>query len=79
MTINNNKILFAILAGGQSKRFGGGFKTFAKINGITILEKIINKLSKYNNEIIINANDLENFKKINYPIIEDRFKGFLGP
>ena len=47
MTINNKKILFAILAGGQSKRFGGGFKAFAKINGITILDKIINKLKKY--------------------------------
>ena len=79
MTINKKKILFSILAGGQSKRFGGGFKAFAKINGITMLEKTINKLKKYSNEIIINANDLENFKKINYPIIEDRFKGFLGP
>ena len=79
MTINKEKILFAILAGGQSKRFGGGFKAFAKINGITILDKIINKLKKYNNEIIINANDLKGFKKIDYPIIEDRFKGFVGP
>ena len=79
MHINKKKILFAILAGGQSKRFGGGFKAFAKINGITILDKIINKLKKYNNEIIINANDLKNFKKIDYPIIEDRFKGFVGP
>ena len=79
MTINKKKILFAILAGGQSKRFGGGFKAFAKINGITILDKIINKLKKYSNEIIINANDLKSFKKINYPIIEDRFKGFVGP
>ena len=79
MTINKKKILFAILAGGQSKRFGGGFKAFAKINGITILDKIINKLKKYNNEIIINANDLKRFKKIDYPIIEDKFKGFVGP
>ena len=79
MNINKKKILFAILAGGQSKRFGGGFKTFAKINGITILDKIINKLKKNSNEIIINANDLKSFKKINYPIIEDRFKGFVGP
>ena len=38
MTINKKKILFAILAGGQSKRFGGGFKTFAKIkNNSSIL------------------------------------------
>ena len=66
MNINKKKILFAILAGGQSKRFGGGLKAFAKINGITILDKIINKLKKYSNEIIINANDLKSYKKIKH-------------
>ena len=79
MTINKKKFCLLYLLEVSQKRFGGGFKAFAKINGITILDKIINKLKKYNNEIIINANDLKSFKKINYPIIEDKFKGFVGP
>ena len=51
MSIDRDKILFAILAGGQSKRFGGGFKTFSKIDGEKILDIIIKKLKKYSREI----------------------------
>ena len=79
MSIDKKQILFAILAGGQSKRFGGGFKTFTKIKGVTILNQIINILSKYSNDIIINANSQENFRKFNYPIVKDEYDGFLGP
>ena len=47
MNINKDKILFAILAGGQSKRFGGGYKTFTKISGETILNQIVKKLKEH--------------------------------
>ena len=79
MNINKEKILFAILAGGQSKRFGGGFKTFTKISGTTILNQIINILSSFSNDIIINANNLEEFNKLDHPIVKDNFEGYLGP
>ena len=79
MNISKEKILFAILAGGQSKRFGGGFKTFTKIRGSTILNKIINTLSNFSNDIIINANNIEKFKNLNHPVVKDKFDGFLGP
>ncbi len=79
MNINKEKILFAILAGGQSKRFGGGFKTFTKISGTTILNQIINILSSFSNDIIINANNLDEFNKLDHPIVKDKFEGFLGP
>ena len=46
MTIKKKKILILLLAGGLSRRFGGGIKTFAKINGVTIFEKIIGGLKK---------------------------------
>ena len=79
MSIDRDKILFAILAGGQSKRFGGGFKTFSKIDGEKILDIIIKKLKKYSRDIIINANSLKDFKGINQPIVADKLNGFLGP
>tara|TARA_Y100000768_G_scaffold151706_1_gene113411 strand:+ start:131 stop:739 length:609 start_codon:yes stop_codon:yes gene_type:complete len=79
LNINKEKILFAILAGGQSKRFGGGFKTFTKISGTTILNQIINILSSFSNDIIINANNLDEFNKLDHPIVKDKFEGFLGP
>ncbi len=79
MSINKNKILFSILAGGQSKRFGGGYKTFTNIKGTTILNQIIKKLNNFSEDIIINANNLDEFKDLDYPIVQDYFKGFLGP
>ena len=56
MSTKKNKILILLLAGGLSRRFGGGIKTFAKINGVTIFEKIIGSLKKQGVNIIINAN-----------------------
>ncbi len=79
MNINKDRILFAILAGGQSKRFGGGYKTFTKISGTTILNQIIKILSNFSNDIIINTNNLNEFKSLNYPLVKDKFEGFLGP
>ena len=79
MNINKEKILFAILAGGKSKRFGGGFKTFTRISHTTILDEIIKTLKIFSNDIIINANNLEEFKNLNYPIVPDKFRGFVGP
>ena len=79
MSIDKEKILFSILAGGQSKRFGGGFKTFTEISGTTILNKIIKNLKNFSNDIIINANNLDKFKDLNLPIVKDKFEGFLGP
>ena len=79
MSIIREKILFSILAGGQSKRFGGGYKTFTKISDTTILNQIIKILSSFSDDIIINANNLEEFKSINYNIVKDKFEGFLGP
>ncbi len=80
MKINKNKIIFVILAGGQSRRFGGGFKTFSKINNVTIFERILKVLKKNEIEILINTNnDHSLFSKTNLPIVKDKKKGFLGP
>ena len=80
MTIKKKKILILLLAGGLSRRFGGGIKTFAKINGITIFEKIIGGLKKQGVNIIINANSNHKiFSNSKLPIIADIKKNFQGP
>ena len=56
MSTKKNKILILLLAGGLSRRFGGGIKTFAKINGVTIFEKIISNFKKQGVRILINSN-----------------------
>ena len=78
--IDKTKIIFVILAGGKSKRFGGGFKTFSLINNTSIFEIILKKLKKNKIEILINANEYhKNFIKSKLPIIKDKKNGFLGP
>ena len=80
MNINKKKIIFVILAGGKSKRFGGGFKTFSKINNKSIFNRILEKLKKNEIEILINANQIhKEFQKSKLPIIKDEKQGFLGP
>ena len=79
MSINNNFIC-VILAGGLSKRFGGGTKTFGKINDKTIFERIINILQKQNIKILINTNiNKEKFLKNKIEIISDINNDFQGP
>ncbi len=76
----NKKILITILAGGLSSRFGFKTKTFAKINGMTILQKIINNLKYKNMKIIINTNSSEkNFINTNLPLVKDLRSDFQGP
>tara|TARA_Y100000590_G_scaffold335950_1_gene382476 strand:- start:1923 stop:2561 length:639 start_codon:yes stop_codon:yes gene_type:complete len=80
LNIENKKILCVILAGGLSKRFGGSTKTFTKINGITIFERILNLLKKQNIKIIINANTKsKKFLESKLPIIKDKNQNFQGP
>ena len=80
MSTKKNKILILLLAGGLSRRFGGGIKTFAKINGVTIFEKIIGGLKKQGVNIIINANSNHKiFSNSKLPIIADIKKNFQGP
>jgi molybdopterin-guanine dinucleotide biosynthesis protein A len=80
LTIKKKKILILLLAGGLSRRFGGGIKTFAKINGVTIFEKIIGGLKKQGVNIIINANSNHKiFSNSKLPIIADIKKNFQGP
>ena len=80
MSINKNKIIFVILAGGLSKRFGGGFKTFAKFNNKSIFERIESNLKTNKIDIVINTNfSDEKFINKNYLIIPDLEKDFKGP
>tara|TARA_Y100000590_G_scaffold454906_1_gene602551 strand:+ start:8699 stop:9325 length:627 start_codon:yes stop_codon:yes gene_type:complete len=80
LIINKDEILFVILAGGQSKRFGGGFKTFAKFNNQSILDRIITQLKTAKVDMIINANFNQNkLLKNNITIVPDIDNKFNGP
>ena len=80
MTKIDSKILALLMIGGQSKRMGGGIKSFIEFNNKTLIDRILDRIKPQIKNIIINCND-ENKKLINYkiPIIKDLKKGYLGP
>ena len=80
LIINKLKTKLVILAGGQSKRFGGGFKTLHKFNNQSVLDRILQNYKNLNIEIAININSDEmEFSKTGLDLIKDEIGNFQGP
>ena len=80
LIINKLKTQLVILAGGQSKRFGGGFKTLHKFNKKTVLERIIKNYGNLNINVALNVNSDEiEFSKTGLVLIKDEIENFQGP
>ena len=75
-----NRMLAVILIGGQSKRMGGGIKSFIEFNNKDIFDRILEKTRPQIKKIIINCNNQESkLKKYKLPIIKDIKEGYIGP
>ena len=77
--MKEHNILGVILAGGKSSRFGSN-KSLSNLSNSKLIDHVINKISKYFNEILIVSNDsklIMNDPKIS--IIKDCIDGYLGP
>ena len=69
-----------ILAGGLSRRMGGGDKGLLMLGKTTIIERVIDKISPQVGSLAININgDSSRFPDFKLPIIPDTIKGYLGP
>ena len=69
-----------ILAGGLSRRMGGGDKGLLMLGKTTIIERVIDKISPQVGSLAININgDSSRFPDYKLPIIQDGIKGYLGP
>ncbi|MDC0058004.1 molybdenum cofactor guanylyltransferase [Pelagibacteraceae bacterium] len=80
MIIDKSKTIITILAGGQSRRFGGGYKTLNKFNNISILDRIIQNFKRLEIEIVLNVNaNKDQFSKTGLHLIKDELKNFQGP
>tara|TARA_B110000196_G_C20940629_1_gene564425 strand:- start:120 stop:740 length:621 start_codon:yes stop_codon:yes gene_type:complete len=75
-----NKMAAVIMIGGQSKRMGGGIKSFIEFNNKSIFDRIIERIKPQIKKIIINCNGEEmTLNKYNLPVIKDLKNGYLGP
>ena len=69
-----------ILAGGQSRRMGGGDKCLKLLRGRTLLSRVIDRVTPQTCELILNANgDLERFENFKLHTVADVVGGSFGP
>lgn len=69
-----------LLAGGQSRRMGGGDKGLLEIGGKTMLAHVIDRLAPQVARMVVNANgDPARFAAFGLPVVADTIGGFVGP
>jgi molybdopterin-guanine dinucleotide biosynthesis protein A len=69
-----------ILAGGLSRRMGGGEKALMPLGGVTLLDHVVGRIRPQVEEIALNANgDPSRFHRFGLPVVADTVPGFAGP
>ncbi|WP_350336204.1 molybdenum cofactor guanylyltransferase MobA [Coralliovum pocilloporae] len=69
-----------ILAGGLSRRMGGGDKSLLDLNGLNLIDHVVKRLRPQVTDIAINANGpSDRFSYLGYSVIPDSIEGFAGP
>jgi molybdopterin-guanine dinucleotide biosynthesis protein A len=78
--ITPSAVTGVVLAGGQSRRMGGGDKGLLDLAGKPMLGHVIDRLSPQVGSMVINANgDPSRFATFGLPIVTDTVSGFVGP
>ena len=73
-------IVGLLLAGGQSRRMGGGDKALRPFGGSTLLDRVITRLRPQVDALVLNANgDPARFARFALPVVSDSIPGFAGP
>ncbi|RUW07961.1 NTP transferase domain-containing protein, partial [Mesorhizobium sp. M1A.F.Ca.IN.020.03.1.1] len=69
-----------ILAGGQSRRMGGGDKTLLSLGKVRLIEHVAARLTLQVATLVLNANgDPARFAGTNLPVLADTIEGHAGP
>jgi len=71
---------FLLLAGGQSRRMGGGDKNQLHLGGKSVLQHVLDRVDRAGAPTAINANgDPQRFASYGLPVIADVVDGYAGP
>lgn len=75
-----DKVAGVLLAGGLSRRMGGGDKTLRRLGGRTVLEHVIARVRPQVAALALNANgEPARFAGYGLPVVADSIEGFAGP
>lgn len=78
--IPHDLVVGVILAGGQSRRMGGGDKCLRQLAGQAMLAHVISRLQPQCASLVINANGApERFSEFHLPVTPDTLLGHAGP
>jgi len=73
-------VVGVLLAGGLSRRMGGGDKSLRRLGGKTLLEHVIARLRPQVAALVLNANgDPKRFAQFGLPVAADSVPDFAGP
>ena len=73
-------IVGLLLAGGLSRRMGGGDKSLRLLGGRPLLDHVIERLRPQVATLVLNANgDPARFAEFGLPVVADSVEGFAGP
>ena len=73
-------VLGVLLAGGLSRRMGGGDKGLMPLGGEPVMAHALSRLKDQTNQTIVNANgDPNRFSRFELPVVPDTIDGFAGP
>jgi molybdopterin-guanine dinucleotide biosynthesis protein A len=74
------KIVGLLLAGGLSRRMGGGDKALRLLGGRTLLDHVIDRMRPQVAALVLNANgEPSRFARFGLPVVADSVAGFAGP
>lgn len=74
------KVAGVLLAGGLSRRMGGGDKSLRMLGGATILARVIARARPQVTALVLNANgDPARFGEFGLPVVSDSIPDFAGP
>ena len=76
----SNAVVGVLLAGGLSRRMGGGDKCLLELAGKPLLARVIERMKPQTGTLVLNANgDPARFAAFGLPVIADPVEGFAGP
>ncbi|MFT7573312.1 MAG: molybdopterin-guanine dinucleotide biosynthesis protein A [Paracoccaceae bacterium] len=80
MPPEQHNICGLLLAGGQSRRMGGGDKCLMTLGGRTLLQRLVDTAAPQVGPLVLNTNsDPALFNACNLPVASDVIDGFAGP